>query len=559
MYSYAQNFEDVYILRAFKDLKDGFYIDIGAYDPDEESVTKALYDLGWHGVNIEPGPSFDRFVKARPRDINLQCAIGLTPGRVSFYYHPTDPGTSTLTPNLHAKLVGRIDARQEFEVEARTLTSLLEEFGADRTIHVLKIDIEGLEAPVISSVDWSKHRPILIITEATRPYTNERIDEGWTPLLQMSGYRLVFFDGINTYYLREENAELSSAFMAPINVLDGFRKWHPETAAAAPMLDNLVNEATILNPTKDPPTQQSDPSQGYTQNTSELDALKKQVAFWKETSDRLTARVDQLIETEKWAAGVQQDLERADAFGKSALAELDSAKASLQALREEREALQQENSALASAKEQVERELIGQVTEARLEGADFEGALLEIIQRVQKSIGADSEISASPGLGHNDRRQPAELRDAANAVITAALEDLEGLRVSALELENSKRIIAEMAMTISDMEGQLERAHHEHSLIGDAIQEEANRQIESLTDQLDSARSEHDKVLRESQSREDTLALELQQRIELVDHLRMQQVDLFQNLKMREGPMAIRLALPLARVIRFLSRLFRLT
>ena len=106
MYSYAQNFEDVYILRAFKGLTDGFYIDIGAYDPDEDSVTKALYDLGWYGVNIEPGPSFDRFVKSRPRDINLQCAIGLTPGRVSFYYHPTDPGTSTLTPNLHAKLVG---------------------------------------------------------------------------------------------------------------------------------------------------------------------------------------------------------------------------------------------------------------------------------------------------------------------------------------------------------------------------------------------------------------------------------------------------------------------
>jgi len=40
VYSYAQSFEDAYIYRAFKDVRNGFYVDVGAFDPDEDSVTK---------------------------------------------------------------------------------------------------------------------------------------------------------------------------------------------------------------------------------------------------------------------------------------------------------------------------------------------------------------------------------------------------------------------------------------------------------------------------------------------------------------------------------------
>ena len=54
MISYAQNFEDVMLARAFGDRRDGFYIDVGACFPDVASVTRHFYDLGWNGVNVEP-------------------------------------------------------------------------------------------------------------------------------------------------------------------------------------------------------------------------------------------------------------------------------------------------------------------------------------------------------------------------------------------------------------------------------------------------------------------------------------------------------------------------
>jgi hypothetical protein len=42
--SYAQNFEDVMLWRALRDIKGGFYIDVGANSPGMDSVTKAFYD-----------------------------------------------------------------------------------------------------------------------------------------------------------------------------------------------------------------------------------------------------------------------------------------------------------------------------------------------------------------------------------------------------------------------------------------------------------------------------------------------------------------------------------
>ena len=40
--SYAQNLEDILLWRALKHVEKGFYIDVGAYSPDVESVTKPV-------------------------------------------------------------------------------------------------------------------------------------------------------------------------------------------------------------------------------------------------------------------------------------------------------------------------------------------------------------------------------------------------------------------------------------------------------------------------------------------------------------------------------------
>ena len=73
--AYSRNAEDVRLARVF-DTSAGFYVDVGAGDPTEFSVTRLFYDRGWSVINIEPGPAYERLAQQRPRDVNLRLAVG---------------------------------------------------------------------------------------------------------------------------------------------------------------------------------------------------------------------------------------------------------------------------------------------------------------------------------------------------------------------------------------------------------------------------------------------------------------------------------------------------
>src|ERR671932_817144 len=93
MTSYAQNHEDVLLVRLFRPGLTGFYVDVGANDPVSNSVTKHFYDLGWRGINVEPATApFERLQEARPRDVNLNIGISDHEGTLTFHEFP--PGIS---------------------------------------------------------------------------------------------------------------------------------------------------------------------------------------------------------------------------------------------------------------------------------------------------------------------------------------------------------------------------------------------------------------------------------------------------------------------------------
>ena len=99
--SYAQNGEDVILWRALRGVPKGRYVDVGAYDPDEHSVTKALYERGWRGVNIEPLPdAVARFREVRPGDETVEAVVAANAGdTLTFHYFP-GTGLSTLIDDI---------------------------------------------------------------------------------------------------------------------------------------------------------------------------------------------------------------------------------------------------------------------------------------------------------------------------------------------------------------------------------------------------------------------------------------------------------------------------
>lgn len=230
--SYSQNLEDVLLWRALGHLPRGFYIDVGANDPELHSVTKAFYDAGWHGINIEPMPSYAQpFVEQRPRDINLNCAAGSASGEIVLYEVPSMNGWASTDPAVAA--AHRADGYEVVEnrVPLRTLADICAEH-VQGDIHFLKIDVEGFEGEVLKGMDLQRWRPWVLVIEATLPGSRETNHEQWEYLVTPHGYQFVWFDGLNRYYVAQEHPELAAHFGIQPNVFDAFIPHHLDRAWA---------------------------------------------------------------------------------------------------------------------------------------------------------------------------------------------------------------------------------------------------------------------------------------------------------------------------------------
>ena len=253
--SYAQNFEDVLLWRAFRTVPDGFYIDVGAAHPDVDSVTRAFYDRGWRGINIEPVPEFfARLTGARPRDVNLRLAVGAAASDGTVYVIAGTGLSTTDADQARRHRDDDLDVRAQ-DVPVMTLAEICRAH-APQTVHFLKIDVEGAEHAVLSGADFSMFRPQIVLVEATAPGTTVQTHQDWEPILLDAGYRFVWFDGLNRFYVAQEHAaSLAPHFDVPVCVFDDFLRaadteWtrrisHAEMQAADLLERSMTAEATL--------------------------------------------------------------------------------------------------------------------------------------------------------------------------------------------------------------------------------------------------------------------------------------------------------------------------
>jgi FkbM family methyltransferase len=223
--SYAQNHEDVMLYRALREVKEGFYIDVGAQDPIIDSVTKAFYERGWRGINIEPNEEYFRKLQDdRPHDINLLTAVGREPGPISFYevVHTGLSTTSAVYARGHAEAGYEVHLRN---VPCTTLDKICADCGVE-TVHFLKIDVEGSERVVLDGFSFETVRPWIVVVEATEPNSTREVSAEWEHLLVGRRYQFVYFDGLNRFYIAAEHADLARHFSCPPNPFDQYVGYH---------------------------------------------------------------------------------------------------------------------------------------------------------------------------------------------------------------------------------------------------------------------------------------------------------------------------------------------
>lgn len=241
--SYAQNLEDVMLWRALKDINIGFYVDVGANDPVNDSVTMAFYNNGWSGINIEPVQHWFKLLEQnRPRDTNLQLAVGNLGNSLSIY-EVKDTGLSTTIKDVAQKHIESGFEVSTYYVPSRKLDDVLDEYNP-KDIHFLKIDVEGAEKTVLESIDFIKHRPWIIVIEATEPNSSKENYSEWETILLVGNYNFVYFDGLNRFYLANERNHLQHFFQVPPNFFDHYIRHSEEWAIGA--VERLQKQNDLL-------------------------------------------------------------------------------------------------------------------------------------------------------------------------------------------------------------------------------------------------------------------------------------------------------------------------
>ncbi len=213
--SFSEYFEDFILYVLLLDIKNGFYIDIGAYDPNKVSVTKAFYLRGWNGINIEPLPNqFKLFEKERPKDINLQIVVGNNEGNVTFYVD----GQCSTVQKKYAK------RNESINIKMNTMSNICKKYVPEgKEVDFCKIDVEGNERDVLLGYDFDNYKPKVFCVESTIPLSFKPNYQLWEEILIKNGFTFVYERGVNRYYV---NKKFSDILNRANNIRDYFRKAH---------------------------------------------------------------------------------------------------------------------------------------------------------------------------------------------------------------------------------------------------------------------------------------------------------------------------------------------
>lgn len=194
---YSQLGQDKWILgKVYPRVRDGYFVEIGAWDAERDSNSKALEERGWTGVCVEP---FPRNWKNRTCRLFQEVVYSRKGESIRF---------------RTAGQLGGIDEHLGFwkklattagvvELETTTIGDVLQRAGAPKFIHYMSIDTEGSEFEILSALPFDEYRVgALTIEHNHEEPKRARIGE----LLSGKGYRLAQTQFVEDWYVLEARA-----------------------------------------------------------------------------------------------------------------------------------------------------------------------------------------------------------------------------------------------------------------------------------------------------------------------------------------------------------------
>jgi FkbM family methyltransferase len=201
--SFSQFGEDLILRTLFEwDKLPGLYVDVGAHHPRRFSNTHALHLRGWRGINIDADEQLlEAFVRERPGDINVTAAVSDVSETVEMLVFP-DPSVNTLSPEKSAEYERHWSAAERRMVLTQRLDTLLDQhLPAGRRIDLLSIDVEGLDLQVLSSNDWERYRPRVVLVEVDGLDLHNALAHPVVQFMIDKGYMLVAFAHVSAFFV----------------------------------------------------------------------------------------------------------------------------------------------------------------------------------------------------------------------------------------------------------------------------------------------------------------------------------------------------------------------
>jgi FkbM family methyltransferase len=171
---------DLKMDKLFDGKRDGFFIELGAYDGLTQSNTAFFeFTRGWTGVLVEPSvEQYTKCISARPMSqcFNYACVSDL---------YKDEYISGDFTSGLMSSVTGRVEEGKT-AVPAKPLGQILDSIPNIPAIDFISLDVEGYEKDVLEGLNLEKYRPTYMLIEVYKHKFNEL-----TFFLDTHGYSLV--------------------------------------------------------------------------------------------------------------------------------------------------------------------------------------------------------------------------------------------------------------------------------------------------------------------------------------------------------------------------------
>ena len=185
--------QDYYLCKLGLLKKNGFFIEIGANDPKYNSNTYFLEkQFMYRGISIDALDYSKEFKLLRPRTKFYKKIVDKFRGIKKIYSVFREDGWEDQMSSIYKK---NLKTGKTFKAKIIKVKSApLKDFIPKRKVDILLIDVEGHELNVLSSVNFKKFRPDVILIENN---SNLHPRDQLTKFMKNNSYRLHYRIGLN--------------------------------------------------------------------------------------------------------------------------------------------------------------------------------------------------------------------------------------------------------------------------------------------------------------------------------------------------------------------------